>query len=406
MPGGDTRTTAFFPPFPLALERGAGCYLWDVDGNQFIDFVNNYAILVHGNSPQRIVDTLLAQVALGTGFPGPTRHQEELAVRLCNRFTSIDSIRFTASGTEAVMSAVRAARVFTGRDQVVKADGGYHGSWEQLPMSLEISKWARGTPAQVRELLHVVRFNDCDELEGVMTASHASIAAIILEPVLYAGGIIRGSREYVSTARRLADEYGALVILDEVITSRLQAGGYQETLGVKPDLTVLGKPIGGGLPIGAVGGRKDILALFDPTRANHIAQAGSYNGNPLAMVAGCVALDMLTQSEISRINALGERLAEGLRQVFASLNTGVAINVCGSLIQLHFGKQKPEILDYRELDLESEVLSSFHRAALEEGVYLAPRGMLNVSTAMDQEIVEDALSRLGRAAEKVARMGI
>jgi glutamate-1-semialdehyde 2,1-aminomutase len=400
LPGGDTRTTAFFAPYPLAFAGGSGCRLRDVDGNEFVDFVNSYAILVHGHSRPEVVDALVSALPDGTGFSGPTVHQAELAERLVDRFAAIDSLRFTASGNEAVMLAVRAARMFTGRSGVVKADGAYHGSWEQVPMSLAAPKWTLGVPDELRALLHPVTFNDVEALAATMEEHGGGIAAILLEPVLYAGGIIPGAREYFEAARELADEHGALLVVDEVITSRLRWGGYLDELRVRPDLTTLGKSIGGGLPIGVVGGREEIMGMFDPRRGDHAAQAGSYNGNPLSMVAGVATLDLLTRDEIERINGLGERLAKTLRAAFARSGLPVVVNSCGSLLQLHFETGSAEVTSFGELNLESPALARFHRALLEEGIYAAPRGMLNVSTAMDESVIDEAAAGMVRAAER------
>jgi glutamate-1-semialdehyde 2,1-aminomutase len=199
----------------------------------------------------------------------------------------------------------------------------------------------------------------------------------------------------------LADEHGALLICDEVITLRLAVGGYQEALGVRPDLTTMGKIIGGGLPVGAFGGRADVMAIFDPSTPHHLHHSGTFNGNPMTMAAGCVTMDLLTRVEIERINALGERLADGLRRSLAErpdLQGGV--NNCGSLLHLNFGTEG-ELRNYADLNLDSPVAARFHLAALDVGVYFAPRGFMNTSTAMDEQEVEDALEACSRAIGRV-----
>ena len=192
-----------------------------------------------------------------------------------------------------------------------------------------------------------------------------------------------------------------LLICDEVITLRLAVGGYQEALGVRPDLTTMGKIIGGGLPVGAFGGRADVMAIFDPSTPHHLHHSGTFNGNLMTMAAGCVTLDLLTQVEIERINALGERLADGLRRSLAERpDLQGSVNNCGSLLHVNFGTEG-ELRNYADLNLNSPVAARFHLAALDEGVYFAPRGFMNTSTAMDEQVVEDALEACSRAIGRV-----
>jgi glutamate-1-semialdehyde 2,1-aminomutase len=392
LPGGDTRTGTFYPPYPLALTRGQGYRVWDVDGNEFIDCVNNFTSLVHGNAAPAIVEALKAQAELGTAFPAPIELQAEVAERICDRVASVERVRFANSGSEAVLLAIRAARAFTGRDEIVKAHGGYHGFWEQVPMAFG----APGIPKAVQELASEVDFNDAGQLEDVMRRRGDRVAAILLEPVMTAAGVIAGSGDYLRLARDLADRYGALLVLDEIVTLRLHRGGYQAVAGVDPDLTTMAKIIGGGLPVGAVGGRADVLDVYNPLRPGHIVHSGTFNGNAMTLAAGRASLDLLTQTEIDRINALGDRLAGRLQQLLPE----AVVTSVGSLIQVHFGTG-PEIRCYRDTNMQSETLTRFHLASLEEGVYFASRGLLNLSTAMDEATVDEIADRLGRAAARL-----
>lgn len=399
MPGGDTRSLTYFPPHPLAISRGSGCRIWDADGNEFVDLLNNYTAAVHGHAVPAIAEALAGQASLGTAFPAPNELQAELAERILARFASIESIRFANSGTEAVMMAVRSARAFTGREKVIKADGGYHGTWEQMQVSRDEGPERAAVPEAVRALVRMVDYNDTQQLDAVMEEDGEDVAAIILEPVM-GTGVIPGEAEYFAAARRLADEHGALLILDEVQTLRLHEGGLQEVLGVRPDLTTLGKIVGGGLPVGAFGGREEVMEVFNPRSTGHIHHSGTFNGNPMTMAAGCVALDLLTPSEIERINALGEKLADGLRKMLAGL--GGTVTNRGSMLNVHFGIQGG-IRKHSDLNLASPMLARFHLAALEEGVYFAPRGFMNTSTAMDEGVVEEVLDACSRAAERAGR---
>ena len=402
IPGGNTRSLAYFPPYPLAISSGSGCRIRDADGNEFIDLLNNYTASVHGHAVPAVNEAMREQAALGTVFPAPGEPQAELAERITGRVASVEKVRFANSGTEAVMMAVRGARAFTGREKVVKAKGGYNGMWEQVPISPPNGPdpYQATMPEGVRKLVRMVDYNDVEALEAVMESDGLEVAAILLEPVT-GTGVFEGTPEYLAAARRLADEHGALLICDEVITLRLAFGGYQEILGIRPDLTTMGKIIGGGLPVGAFGGRSDVMAIFDPSAPHHLHHSGTFNGNLMTMAAGRVTLDLLTQEEIERMNALGERLADGLRRTLAERpDLKGVVNGCGSLVHVNFGTDG-EVRNYSDLNLDSPVAAAFHLAALDEGVYFAPRGFMNTSTAMDEQVVDDVLEACSRALERV-----
>ncbi len=396
IPGGNTRSLAYFPPYPLAISQGSGCCIWDVDGNEFVDLLNNYTATIHGHAVPAINEAMSRQAALGTVFPAPGEAQAELAERIVGRVASVEKVRFANSGTEAVMMAVRAARAYTGREKVIKAEGGYHGMWEQVP----VARPQDPTPQGVGELVRLVDYNDVAGLEAAMGDD---VAAIILEPVT-GTGVLTGTPEYFAAARRLADEHGALLICDEVITLRLAAGGFQEVLGVIPDLTTMGKIIGGGLPVGAFGGREEVMSVFDPRLPNHLHHSGTFNGNLMTMAAGSVALDLLTSDEIERLNALGERLAAGLRRLLAQREElGGVVTSCGSLVHVNF-EAEGEVRNYSDLNLDSPVMAAFHLAALDEGLYFAPRCFMNTSTAMDERTINEVLEACSRALERVAAL--
>jgi glutamate-1-semialdehyde 2,1-aminomutase len=399
IPGGNTRSLAFYPPYPLVISSGSGCRIRDADGNEFIDLLNNYTASVHGHALPAVNEAMSEQAALGTVFPAPSGLQAELAERIVGRVASVEQVRFANSGTEAVMMAVRGARAFTGREKIVKAEGGYNGMWEQVPISWPQDPYRAAMPEGVRELVRMVGYNDVGQLEAAMQEEGDEVAAIILEPVT-GTGVFAGTPEYFAAARRLADEHGALLICDEVITLRLGVGGFQEVLGVRPDLTTMGKIIGGGLPVGAFGGRADVMEIFDPRSPRHLHHSGTFNGNLMTMAAGCVSLDLLTRSEIERINALGERLAEGLRRSLAERpDLHGVVNNCGSLLHVNLGT-KGEVRKFSDLRPDSPVAAAFHLAALEEGVYFAPRGFMNTSTAMDEQVVDEALEACSRALDR------
>lgn len=398
MPGGNTRTVTHYPPFPIGIARGEGCRILDVDGNSYIDFLNNYTSLVHGHAAPPIVEAISRAAAQGTVFPAPTELQAELAERICARIPSVERVRFCNSGSEAALMAVRAARAFTGRDELIMPSGGYHGCWEQVsaepegdPDEAEAKPDGEqgipaGIPRAVADLIHFVRFNDIAHLETVMREHGSNTAAIILEAVL--GHCIEpGDPEFVRAALRLAHKYGALLIIDEVVTSRLHVGGWQGMHGIEPDLTTLGKTIGGGLPIGAFGGSKSIMAVMDPRRPNPVPNHGTFSGNSLSMAAGCASLDMLDQSEIDRINRLGECLVSALGAAAREAGVEMRISSIGSLLHVHTPM-------HREL----------HRACLEEGLYIAPRGEMSISTPMDEGVIDETIVAWKRALDRVASL--
>jgi glutamate-1-semialdehyde 2,1-aminomutase len=386
MPAGSTRTTTFYSPYPVAIARGSGYLLVDVDGNEYIDLLGNYSSLVHGQAHPAITEAVIRAAEAGCSNPAPLEIQAELAERICARVPSVSKVRFMNSGTEAVMIAIRAARAVTGRDRLLKAVGGYHGSWEQVAIgSSEAQDVAardvgadRGVPAAIGDMLCSVAYNDIAQLEAAVVTYGDELAAILLEPVL--GHVIEPASEaYLRRARELADECGALLILDEVITLRLHLGGVQTKLGIMPDLTTMGKIIGGGLPVGAVGGRDELMAIFDPRTDGAIEHHGTFNGNALTMAAGVASLDLLPQNEIDRINDLGERLAEGLSGLLRNSGLGVALTSCGSIMNIRG---------------EAAGVRALHRAALESGVFMAPRGMICISTVMDEAVIDEVMARL------------
>jgi len=395
MPGASTRTVTHYEPFPVGIDHGKGCRIWDVDGNSYIDLLNNYTPLVHGHAHPRIVEaiTRTAAAGLAAAVPAPIALQAELAERLCARTPSIALVRFTNSATEAVMMAVRAARAFTGRDDVIMPANGYHGGWDQVSLSGTDEEHPDGAegivpigiPKVLADIVHFVRFNDIVHLEELMRQHGSTTSAILLEPIL--GHILEpGDPEFVRAAQRLAHEYGALLILDETITYRLHVGGWQVQHGIEADLTTMGKTIGGGMPVGAFGGKEHIMRIFDPRTPEPLAAHGTMNGHPLCMAAGCASLDMLDQSAIDRINRLGESLSEQLGAAARDAGTDVRVHSCGSLLQVNTADPL-----------------AFHRACLEEGLYIAPRGSMNMSTPMDDDVVAEIVAAWKRALDRVDR---
>lgn len=418
LPGGDTRTIAFHHPYPLAIARGQGATLTDVDGNHYLDFLNNYTSLIHGHAHPAIVAAVTEQVSKGTAYAALSPAQAELAAIIRERVASIDAVRFCNSGTEATMHAIRAARAFTGRPLLVKMEGGYHGSYDAVEVSVHPPLDAAGpahdprplpegrgiTPGAAGDTL-VLPFNDIAAVERLFAARGPAIAAVIVEPVMGTAGMIPATRAYLQRLRELTAASGALLIFDEVMSFRVATGGAQALYGIRPDLTAFAKIIGGGFPVGAFGGSADVMAQYDPRQGGHLWQSGTFNGNPITMVAGVAALEALTPEAFTRLNALGDRLRAGLEAAGRAAGAPVVATGLGSLVNLHLTDQP--VTDYRAaVAADPEELRLLHLALLDRGIFAAPRGMFNISTPMTEADIDRAVEAVQAAlTELVAARG-
>jgi glutamate-1-semialdehyde 2,1-aminomutase len=407
LPGGDTRSVLYFPPYPTFVERGSGCRVWDVDSNEYIDFLNNYTSSIHGHAHPVIVEAVCNQVKRGTAFASPTESQIQLAKRLQSRMPSLEQIRFCNSGSEATLMAIRAAKAFTGRNKILKLDGGYHGHHDAAIVST--ARTSKGTSPDEQQgvfrgiVADVVSIpaNDLESATKVFEAYQDDLAAVIVEPIMGAAGMVPlepGFLNYVAEASRSTR---SLLIFDEVITMRLAYGGAQQIYGLRPDLTTMGKVIGGGLPVGAFGGRAEIMSLFDPA-VGRLHHSGTFNGNPVTIAAGIAALDLLTDEAIAHTNQIGESLRSRLRKAMEIAGIDAQLTGIGSLIGIHFTKSP--IRNYRDVvQASKDVLSVLHLSLLNRGIMIAPRGMFCTSTVMgDLEIeefvgaFEDSISAITR----------
>ena len=306
LPGGTTRTTTFFAPFPAGPGGGAkGSEIVDADGNRRVDYLNNYTSLILGHAHPDVLERAVSVARRGTAFSSPTEQEVLLAEVLVERVASVDQVRFTNSGTEATMAAMRLARAFTGRPVVARFEGGYHGTHDYTATPGD------GIPERVDDLMVILPFNDIAGCEQRMAEVAGSLAAVIIEPVLGAGGVIATDHEFLAYLRDATSRMGALLIFDEIITLRLHTGGAQAISGIRPDLTTFGKIIGGGFPIGAFGGRRQVMALLHPTEGT-IAWGGTFNGNPVSAAAGIETLEALTAPVIDELNRSGKELTERL----------------------------------------------------------------------------------------------
>ena len=371
MPGGNTRSVLYYDPFPLTIARGEASRLWDLDGHEYIDFLGEFTAGIYGHSDPAIRSAIVSALESGLVLSGHTLAEAELARLICQRFPSIDLIRFTNSGTEANLTAIAAAMAFTGRRKILVFDGAYHGG---------VLSFAHGpSPVNVPHDFAIATYNDIDHTRKLVERHGDSLAAILVEPMLGAGGCIPGDREFLNELRRAASACGALLIFDEVITSRLAPGGRQQAVEIRPDLTTLGKYLGGGLSFGAFGGRREIMEQFDPRRPGALPHAGTFNNNILSMSAGIAALThVLTETAVIALNARGDALRARLNAACAVRAVPFQFSGIGSVMCAHpiDGVLRTAADAARGNQLFRDL---FFFDMLDRGIYLARRGLLVLS---------------------------
>jgi glutamate-1-semialdehyde 2,1-aminomutase len=376
MPGGNTRSVLFYSPFPLTIARGEGKRLWDVDGHAYTDFLAEYTTAMYGHSHPVIRAAIVEALDNGLNLTGHNTLEVPLARLLQERFDSVESLRFTNSGTESNLMAIAASLIFTGRKKVIAFKGGYHGG---------VLTFGSGNSAvNVPHDFVVAPYNDRGAVEAVFAAHGDDIAAVIVEPMQVAGGCIVGEPEFLKGLRELTQRHDALLIFDEVVTSRLSGGGRQALLGIRPDLTTFGKYIGGGMSFGAFGGRKDVMAQFDPRLPGATPHAGTFNNNVLSMAAGYAGLSRLyTSGAAAALNEKGERLRARINGLCRERRVAMQFTGIGSLMNLHAGTQPiHSVDDLRQADTPLKDLFFFHM--IERGCYVARRGFIVLTLAHDE----------------------
>jgi glutamate-1-semialdehyde 2,1-aminomutase len=362
---------------PLFIQRGNGSHVWDVDGKEYIDYVGSWGPLIFGHRPPEIVQALHEVLEIGTSFGAPTEREIEIAELITKLVPSVEKVRLVNSGTEATLSAIRLARGFTGRDRIIKFDGCYHGHGDSLlvkagsgvaTLGLPDSP---GVPASLAELTKVLPFNDPYALVDEFKNHGSDIACAIVEPVVGNMGCVPPRGDFLHILRDLTKYHDVVLILDEVMTGfRVALGGAQEKYGIKPDLTTLGKIIGGGLPVGAYGGRADIMDRVAP--AGPVYQAGTLSGNPLAVAAGLATLRRLqTEKPYHRLESLGARLERGLVRAAADAGVRVRVNRVGSMFTVFFTER--EVFDFESAKTcDTQRFNRFFHSMLEQGIYMPP----------------------------------
>ena len=404
VPGGVTRLLCFFPPFPCYADYGEGCYFVDLDGNRRLDLFNNATSLILGHRPQAVMKAVREQLARGTAFQTNTGLETRLAEMLVDRVPSMEQVRFTNSGSEGTLMAIRAARAFTGRRKIAKIEGGYHGSHDAVEVSvhprLDLAGPAEApiavpgsagiTPGVLEDIV-LLPYNNLRAARTILAREASQIAGIIVEPILGSAGFIPAEREFLSGLRAEADRHGIVLILDEVQSFRLSRGGAQAFFGIRPDLTTFGKIIGGGFPVGALGGRRDIMALFDISSGQaEIPHAGTFNGNPITMAAGIATLEQLGDAAFTWLNGTGDRLRERLREIGARHGIPIEITGIGSMFKIHFSASP--VRDYRTAQQASQLMDeALFMFGLNRGLFLSSGGRCCLSTAMGETEVDKYL---------------
>ena len=376
MPGGNTRSAIHVDPFPLTIVRGEGAGLWDLDGHEYVDFLSEFTAGIFGHSHpaiRRVIDQALDG---GLNFGAHNATEARFAAAICARFPSIELVRFTNSGTEANLMAVSAARAITGRPKILVFNGGYHGGVFYFR--------GHGSPLNAPFEYLLGRYNDLEAVEALVRPYRTELAAILIEPMQGTTGCIAAERHFLAGLRALADETGALLIFDEVMTSRLAPGGLQEVHGILPDLTTLGKYVGGGMSFGAFGGRAEIMGRFDPRQPDAFQHAGTFNNNVLTMNAGLVGLTEIYTPERARaLNASGDRLRERLNTVVRRHRLAMQFTGLGSMLSVHMTDAPIRSQEDAERG-NGRLRDLFYFDLIARGIWFAKRGMFALSIALDE----------------------
>ncbi|ACP22514.1 AtrB glutamate-1-semialdehyde 2,1-aminomutase (plasmid) [Sinorhizobium fredii NGR234] len=401
-PDGTTRATVEKDPVPVYVQRGEGAYLVDADGNRLLDLNNNFTTLIHGHAFAPVNEAVVDLLRRGTCFANPTEHEIALAELLTARIPAIERIRFVNSGTEAVMFAIKAARAFTGRPGVARIEGAYHGAydWAEAGQAISPGKhgWEttpiatptyRGTPTSVAEDVHLLRFNDVEGLVKRLSAMSERIACVLIDPMPSRAGLIHPEPAFLEALSATARKYGILIVADEVLNLRQGYAGASMRYGVKPDLIAAGKIIGGGFPIGAIGGREGVMRVFGAEDTMPLLpQGGTFSANPVSMVAGRAAMEAMTPEAFDRLEGMGERLRRGLKASIVRRDAPFSVTGAASLFRIHPKRVTP--VEYRDAHLdatEALLMRKMTRHFLEQGILLPYGAAACLSTAMvDNEI--------------------
>jgi glutamate-1-semialdehyde 2,1-aminomutase len=367
LPGGVSRNTVYRKPHPDYATSASGCRITDVDGVERIDFANNMASLIHGHAFPPIVDAVIEQLRKGTAYTMASEIEVALATHLCSRIEGVERVRFVNSGTEAVMAMIKASRAFTGRPKIAKAEGAYHGTYDfaEISQVANPSNWgpvdkpasvplAYGTPEGVLKDVIIFPFNDIERTISILNQNADQIACVLIDPVPHRVGLVPGRQEFIEALYNWTRKNGALLVFDEVVTLRVNYGGAQENYTVRPDLTAMGKIIGGGFPVGAFGGRADVMKVLDPREAKLLfPHSGTFSANPITMTAGFVALNYFDKDAVRKLNTLTKRAINQIEEAVKITDIPVSLTGAGSMFRIHLTNTPPS--NYREAYQSKEI---------------------------------------------------
>ena len=416
-PGGSMRAAPFFPPHPPYAVSGSGAWITDADGHRIFDCANNFFSLIHGHSFEPVVAALQGVLQHGTAYGLPTPAENDLAEEIRTRSPELEQIRFTGSGTEAVMFAVKAARAITGRPAIAKFEGAYHGAYDYVEVSLDPPPgqipdappashiYARGTPQTVADQVVVLPYDDADMCRAIITENRERLAAVLLDPLSSRIAMVPVAPAVRTALQECCHRYGILLVLDEVVSYRLDVGGAYRLYGLKPDLVALAKIIGGGLPVGAVAGPARHMSVFDHTSGKPpVSHGGTFSANPLSMTAGLACLKAYDGPAVARLNDLGALLRGLLGEAIGRAGIHAQVTGDGSFFRLHL--KRGRLSDYRTAyptPAQKTALREIHLSVLKRGVLLTPNCSGALSTPMSQSNVRDLASTIAEALSEVVQ---
>jgi len=411
--GGISRNTVFRRPYPIYAAKASGCYVTDMEGVERIDFANNMAALIHGHAHPAIVEAVIEQLKKGTAYTTGTIPEIELAQHLQQRESTFERIRFVNSGTEAVMAMMKASRAFTGKPKIAKAEGAYHGTsnFAEVSQSANPSNWGdiespnsvahvHGTPKGLLDNVVIFPFNDIEHTINILDRHADQIACVMLDPIPHRVGLVAASEAYVEALYNWTRKNNSLLVFDEVVTFRVNYGGGQENYKTKPDMTALGKIIGGGFPVGALCGSADVMAVLDPRSEKLLfPHSGTFSANPITMTAGLTAMRLFDREAVDKLNALTATAVKQIKEVIKLADVPVSITGAGSMFRIHLKEKAP--ITYREAyqpkeasDLINELLNYM---LIEEKIMMINTLSCMFSTAIRQKEVDRLSEGLHRA---------
>jgi glutamate-1-semialdehyde 2,1-aminomutase len=403
LPGGVSRNAVLRRPHPFYAHRGEGCYLTDVEGNCRIDFANNMASLIHGHANPAIVDAVTWQLHKGTAFAFATEAEIGLAEHLTKRSKGFDKIRFVNSGTEAVMCCLKAARAYTRRPKIAKVEGAYHGLYDyaEVSQTAQPANWGdprqprsvpvvQGTPRSALDEVIVIPFNNPEVALAILDRHADDLACVLVDPLPHRVGFIPATQPFIAALRRWTQKHGALLVFDEVITYRSEYGGAQEWFNVQPDLTALGKMIGGGFPVGAIAGRNEVMEVFNPLAEKVLfPHSGTFSANPITMTAGLAAMEYFDREQVAKINHLGDVARRQIGEAIRTAGIPACVTGGGSIFRIHIKAEPPK--NYRESYVtteETRLIRALLEHAYEEGIILIGTCSGTLSTPMNQREID------------------